>query len=100
MSAGYFLGASQREANAGPPEPSNGGGSSRSSTEPPGSATAALDPALQRAQLSNEMRALRAEVAALRDTMTSGRMKVEVTNLKDLGIEEALQAALRTTSKP
>ncbi len=96
LTAGYFLGAAQRQAQAGPPEPSNGGGSARSPAEPAGSPSAALDPALQRAQLSTEMRALRAEVASLRETLTSGRMRVEVTNLRDLGIEEALRAA----SKP
>ncbi len=98
--AGYFLGAAQHSALAGPPEPSNGGGSARSPAEAPGSPSAALDPALQRAQLTTEMRSLRAEVASLRETLTSGRVKVEVTNLDDLGIEQALRNAVKTAGKP
>ncbi len=100
LAAGYFIGATQREADAGPPEPSNGGGSTRSSAEAPGSPSAALDPALQRVELAGEMRALRAEVASLRDTLTSGKTKVQVTNLKELDIGKAVQAAMQSSRTP
>lgn len=45
---------------------------------------AAIDPAQQRVDMTNELRALRTEVSELKAMLSSGRVKTEITNLDEI----------------
>jgi hypothetical protein len=83
----YGAASMARRAEAGPPAPSALTIQKRqeSAANDP---LRVLDPGLQRDELLSEVKALRTDVATLKDLLRSGQMRAEVSNLADLKPKE------------